>query len=311
MPVSADIIKKLTKAEFWDPHSVLGPHEDTTRGQSQHVIRAFVPNAATVVVLPKGKHSAPLPMTQIKNTGLFETPCPPDVPDTGYRLRVTDSQGTTFERHDPYAFPPMLSDFDLHLFGEGNLYKAYDKLGAHVVDRNGVRGVNFAVWAPNANRVSVVGDFNQWDGRSYPMQSRGGTGIWELFIPDLGEWEKYKYEIRPRDSKVPLLKADPYATQGELRPHTASVIRDVSQYQWQDHAWMDRRVSRDCLSQPLSIYEVHLGSWRRVPEEGSRWLTYTELADQLVPYVKDLGLDRKSTRLNSSHTDISRMPSSA
>ena len=289
MPVSADIIKKLTKAEFWDPYSVLGPHQDTNGLHPQYVIRAFVPNAATVVVIPKGDPVDPLPMKQVRKTGLFETPCSPKLQGTGYRLRVTDSKGTTIERHDPYAFPPLLSDFDLHLFGEGKLHKAYEKLGAHLVERNGVRGFTFAVWAPNAMRVSVVGDFNQWDGRCHPMQSRGGTGIWELFIPDLSEGEKYKYEIRPRDSKVPLLKADPYATQGELRPNTASIVRDVSQYQWQDHAWLEARTTRDCLTQPLSIYEVHLGSWRRMPEEGSRWLTYTELAAQLVPYVKELG----------------------
>jgi len=149
--------------------------------------------------------------------------------------------------------------------------------------------VRFVVWAPNALRVSVVGDFNGWDGRRHPMRSRGATGLWELFIPDIPEGSNYKYEIRPRDHDVPFPKADPYAFAAELRPKTASIVRDISRYRWGDQHWMAARANRDTLSGPLSIYEVHLGSWMRVPEEGSRWLTYRELAERLIPYAKDLG----------------------
>ncbi len=202
---------------------------------------------------------------------------------------MTDREGKIREQYDPYAFLSFLSDYDLHLFAEGRFYKAYEKLGAHVVIKRGIKGVSFAVWAPNAIRIGVVGNFNDWDGRRHPMQSRGGTGLWELFIPELGEGEIYKYEILPRDSDVCLLKADPYATWSELRPRTASVVRNVDRYSWNDQAWMDSRRKRDPLTQPLSIYEVHLGSWRRILEEGDRWLTYQELAHVLVPYVKEIG----------------------
>jgi 1,4-alpha-glucan branching enzyme len=152
-----------------------------------------------------------------------------------------------------------------------------------------VNGVQFVVWAPNAQRVSVAGDFNGWDGRRHPMRTRGATGLWELFIPDIPEGSAYKYEIRSRHADAPFLKADPYAFAAELRPKTASIIRDISHYQWGDGHWMERRRHRDSLVEPMSIYEVHLGSWRRVPEEGGRWLTYRELAATLVPYVKMMG----------------------
>ena len=193
------------------------------------------------------------------------------------------------ERHDPYAFPPLLTDFDLHLFAEGRHYRAYDMMGAHVRTVEGVAGVHFVVWAPNALRVSVVGDFNGWDGRSHPMQVRGGTGLWELFIPDIPEGSAYKYEIRSRYGDAPFLKADPYAFAAELRPKTASLIWDLSGYRWGDQAWMTARATRDPLTSPLAIYEVHLGSWMRVPEEGRRWLTYQELAAKLIPYVQGMG----------------------
>ena len=193
------------------------------------------------------------------------------------------------ERHDPDAFPPLLTDFDLHLFAEGRHYRAYDMMGAHVRTVEGVAGVHFVVWAPNALRVSVVGDFNGWDGRCHPMRSIGSTGLWELFIPDLPEGAVYKYEIRPQSGDAPFLKADPYAFAAELRPKTASLIWDLSGYRWGDQAWMAARATRDPLTSPLAIYEVHLGSWMRVPEEGSRWLTYQELATKLIPYVKEMG----------------------
>ncbi|MEC4674449.1 MAG: 1,4-alpha-glucan branching protein GlgB [Nitrospirota bacterium] len=288
MSVEMEKIDQLIRAELWDPFSVLGPHEETGQGKDV-VIRAFCPDATGITVVPKDSNVAPLPMQMVNPAGVYEAKGPAQIISSGYRLRVTHTQGETVERHDPYAFPPLLSEYDLHLFGEGKLYRAYEKFGAHVRTQNGVQGIHFTVWAPNARRVSVVGDFNGWDGRQHPMQTRGGTGVWELFVPDLGDGEHYKYEIRPKDSAVLLLKADPYAAQAELRPKTASVARDLSGYRWRDSKWMIARQNRDVLALPISIYEVHLGSWRRVQEEGNRWLTYLELAEQLIPYVKYMG----------------------
>lgn len=287
--VYPDMFEHIIRAECWDPFAVLGPHEEKRDDRQSFLIRAFLPEAASVVVVSADSTLSTLPMQLVHPKGIFEAVCSERMTPDGYRLRVTDSKGRTTESHDPYAFSPVLSEFDLHLFGEGKLYRAYEKLGAHPCVNHGIAGVNFAVWAPNAMRVSVVGDFNGWDGRRHPMGSRGSTGIWELFMPDLPEGEKYKYEIRPKDSAVPLLKADPYATQAELRPQTASIVRDVSGYQWKDAGWIHARQSLDLLAEPLSIYEVHLGSWKRVVEDGGRWLTYSELAEQLIPYVKDMG----------------------
>ena len=286
MPLSAHDIDKLLKAEHWDPFTVLGPHRTTAQGKPVLVVRAFFPDSPSADVLIDGQD--PVPMSAGYADGLYEAVLPAHVQPTSYRLRVTDRWGGVTERHDPYAFPNLISDFDLHLFAEGRHYRAYELLGAHVQTIEGVTGVRFAVWAPNAMRVSVVGDFNGWDGRFHPMKSRGGAGLWELFIPDIPEGSAYKYEIRSRHHDAPILKADPYAFAAELRPKTASIIRRLA-YDWNDQRWMEKRKGRDPLAAPVSIYEVHLGSWMRVPEEGNRWLTYRELASKLVPYAKDMG----------------------
>lgn len=288
-PETSSILDHLIRGECWDPFSVLGPHVRNSSSGPETIVRVFLPEAAAAMVVPVESHGPAIPMTNINPAGIFEATCPAELKSADYRIRVTDLRGRVTERHDPYAFSPFLTDYDLYLFGEGSFYKAYDKLGGQVCTHGTVKGVNFVVWAPNAMRVSVVGSFNEWDGRRLPMRSRGSTGLWELFVPELPEGEVYKFEIRPRNSEICLLKADPYATQGELRPQTASVICDVSGYSWGDGDWMQARGMKDPLAQPLSIYEVHLGSWKRVPEEGSRWLTYRELALTLVPYVKKMG----------------------
>ena len=282
-------IERLIRGEECQPFSLLGPHEEMRDGHVQTIIRAFCPNAAAINLHVDSMDSLRIPMSLVNPAGLFEAISERDVQKCGYRFRMTDTHGRILEGHDPYAFPPLLSDYDLHLFGEGKLYHAYEKLGAHIIQHRGVWGVHFVVWAPNARRVSVVGEFNNWDGRRHPMQSRGGVALWELFMPDIGEGALYKFEILPKSGEVPLLKADPYAAAAEVRPNTASVVRDVSEYQWEDQAWMDTRKQSDPLNQPLSIYEVHLGSWRRVIEEENRWFTYQELAATLIPYVKDMG----------------------
>lgn len=289
MPTLSNRFQRLVSATEWDPFSVLGPHRGESRDFSGVCIRAFLPEAAEVVVLSAQNGNTPIPMKLVHPAGVFEARWEGHPLGTGYQFRIVDRQGKVSQRHDPYAFLPCISDFDLHLFGEGRLYKAYEQLGAQVCTHQNVPGVNFSVWAPNAKRVSVVGDFNEWDGRRHPMRSRGGVGIWELFIPDMNDGAVYKFEILPQNGDAPFLKADPYASSSELRPKTASVIRNLSGYEWQDGEWMAARQHCDPLAQPWSIYEVHLGSWRRVPEEGSRWLTYSELAETLIPYVKDMG----------------------
>ena len=187
-----------------------------------------------------------------------------------------------------YPFPQILTDFDLHLLGEGTHYKNYEKLGAHVIEVKGLKGVHFAVWAPNAEAVSLIGDFNKWDGNSHRMRMLGSSGIWEIFIPGLSEGEIYKFNIKSKSGEV-LEKADPYAFSSEIRPKSASIVYDIDKYTWNDAKWLSQRERHNALDAPISMYEVHLGSWMRVPEDGNRYLTYRELAKKLAEYVKDMG----------------------
>jgi len=294
---AAKDIDLIVRGEHSDPFAVLGPHWCEQGGRKLLAIRVFRPNAAEVTVL-WGKKSEPQHAIQIHPGGLFEAQIPATgtaksqnepVPPAVYRLQIRFSDGNVFETYDPYAFPPVLTEYDLYLSGEGTHYQKYEKLGAHVREVAGVRGVHFGVWAPNARRVSVVGDFNFWDGRVDPMRHRGSSGIWELFIPGLDEGELYKFEILSAVGGQLGLKTDPYGFAGEMRPNNASVVRTIDGYRWKDTAWMESRPLRDWLHSPMTIYELHAGSWRRRPEEGNRWLTYRELADELLPYVKRIG----------------------
>ena len=206
----------------------------------------------------------------------------PELP-AAYQLQVDwGSHQQTID--DPYRFTPVLGELDLWLLAEGTHYRPYEKLGAHLLEHEGVHGVNFAVWAPNAQRVSVVGSFNNWDGRRHVMRKRGPAGIWEIFLPGVAAGDLYKFDIRTQAGGL-LQKADPYAFRAELRPDTASVVAELPPVA----PISEERRHANGLNTPISIYEVHLGSWRRVPEQGDRWLTYRELAAQLIPYVKDLG----------------------
>ncbi|MFH0909853.1 MAG: 1,4-alpha-glucan branching protein GlgB [bacterium] len=274
-----DTVKAIVQGTHGSPYSVLGMHaagHDT-------IVRTFQPYASKVEVMQDDK---PHPMDRTHD-GMYEIvfhgwqPFP-------YRLRMTESNGHAWEMEDPYRFPLQITDFDMYLFGEGSHYRTYEKMGAHAMTIDGVEGVHFAVWAPNAIRVSIIGAFNRWDGRHHPMQNRGGSGLWEIFIPQLKAGDLYKFEVKGHHGFL-AQKSDPYAFQSELRPRTASVVYDPQRYQWKDGEWMERRRSFNALEQPVSIYEVHLGSWRRMPEEGMRWLTYREFADGLIPYVKNLG----------------------
>ena len=282
----------LSRAEHPDPFHLLGPHIVGDGNAKRLVVRAFLPKASEASILLED-HPNLIPALRISPEGLFEAtlPLPPDLPisPSRYRWRISEDGNEARTVYDSYAFPAVLSDFDLHLMGEGTHYNEYEKMGAHPSTIMGIAGVQFAVWAPNAMRVSVVGDFNQWDGRAHPMRNRGPSGVWELFLPELAEGAIYKYEIRPRSSQLPILKSDPYGFYAELRPKTGSIVARLDHHPWQDTEWMDKRAKRDWLSAPISVYEVHLGSWRRVVEEGARWLSYVELADRLIPYVKQMG----------------------
>ena len=267
-----------------DPFAVLGPH---LTGTGTVVIRAVRPDASRVDVrlVASGRVE---PMRRLSVDGLFEATVPASsIPD--YRLVITGWHGQPHEVDDPYRYGRVLTDFDLHLFGEGTHHRAFEKLGAHRVTVGTTTGVHFAVWAPNAQRVSVVGDFNEWDGRIHPMRLFVMSGVWELFIPDLGDGEKYKFEIRTTAGQL-LKKSDPFGVAFEQPPQTASIVHDASGYTWRDDEWMGKRRELGAwLNRPMSIYEVHLGSWARVPEENNRSLTYRELAGKLVPYVIEMG----------------------
>ncbi len=275
----------LAAGRHRDPFSVLGPH--SLGKEPGVVIRAFNPAAREIAVRIMGTGELH-PMGRGLNEGLFEVVLPgTEIPD--YRLRITFRGDHVVEIDDPYRYGQVLTGFDLHLIGEGTHRRVYQKLGAHRITVGTTVGVHFAVWAPNADRVSVIGDFNGWDGRVHAMRLLAPAGIWEIFIPELPDGEKYKYEIRTPGGAL-LKKTDPYGVAFEAPPQTASIVRDISRYQWGDSAWMASRGEQGgWLGRPMSVYEVHLGSWARVPEEGERFLTYRELADRLVPYVKDLG----------------------
>jgi 1,4-alpha-glucan branching enzyme len=302
-------IDQIARADHSDPFRVLGPHWIERDGKRRLAIRGFRPGAKEMHVVWSASGET-LPAGQIHSAGLFEAVIPEPVqfepgkaiPPEAYRLRFrfepAESGGApsetsvhempVYETYDAYAFAPLLTDYDLYLSGEGTHYLKYEKLGAHVREVAGVRGVHFGVWAPNARRVSVVGDFNFWDGRVNVMRSRS-NGIWEIFVPGLDEGAIYKFEILARDGATLALKSDPYGFFAELRPKSASVVCSIDGYRWKDSAWLEARASRDWLHAPMSIYEVHAGSWRRNTAEGNRWLTYRELAAELIPYVKGMG----------------------
>ena len=284
---SVDEIEQIVRGEHSDPFHILGAHPTEVTGKPAIAIRAFLPHTDRAWVVPLDGREGVVPLVRVHRAGFFEAVFPGETILFPYRLRV--DYGGQLEFEDPYRFPPVLTEFDLHLLAEGKHYNTYEKLGAHATEVEGVGGVAFGVWAPNALRVSVVGNFNNWDGRRHPMRSRGSTGVWELFIPGLREGEIYKYEVKGRYNNYLGLKTDPYGFYCEMRPKTASVVYDINRYTWHDKEWTERLQARQGLGSPLAIYEVHLGSWRRVPEEDNRPLTYRELADQLVDYVEKMG----------------------
>ena len=277
-----EAIQAVVSGDHSDPFSFLGMHEDG----DGYVVRAFLPGAATVSAVSEDGRSLG-DLEKIHPEGLFTGPAATEsyVP---YRLRVTWEDGGQDEIEDAYRFPSTIGETDLYLFGEGNHLRLHEKLGAHIVEVDGVSGVSFAVWAPGARRVSVIGGFNFWDGRRHMMRKHPGIGVWEIFIPNIGEGEAYKYELKGPDGELLPLKSDPFGMRAEKLPGTASLVHDPDRYEWGDTEWMlEQRAEKNALDSPMATYELHLGSWRR--NDDGTYYTYEQLAEELVPYVAEMG----------------------
>lgn len=275
-------IEAIVYSEEDNPHSLLGAHL-TEEGV---LIQAFIPRAVQVAVCIDGVKKE-YEMELEDDAGYFAVLIPrKSIPD--YTFKITYDTGDTEEIKDPYAFAPQITEKETKKFNAGICYDIYEKLGAHPTTLGGTEGVYFAVWAPNAARVSVVGDFNSWDGRRFPMRRLWDSGIFELFIPGVKVGEIYKYEIKAKGG-LTYLKADPYANAAELRPNNASVVADLRNFKWTDAAWLAKRKKTDTKKEPMAVYEMHLGSWRRPKEEGSDFLGYRELAPQIAAYIKEMG----------------------
>jgi len=273
--------ERLVLGDHHDPHSVLGAHPD---GQGGVVVRTFHPDAeGCEIVLPGAESVALIPLSN----GVFGIHLPNETLPIQYRVRFRFSNGSMWEHADPYCHLPTVGDLDLYLFGEGTHRRLYEALGARVITHQGVRGTSFSVWAPNAQRVSVVGDFCQWDGRLLPMRSLGSSGVWEIFVPDVGAGALYKFELKTQSGDL-RLKSDPMARRMELPPSTASVVEE-STYQWSDADWILANTNVDHTRRPVHIYELHLGSWMRAPDDGARSLSYREIGPRLAAHVKALG----------------------
>ncbi|WP_323767401.1 1,4-alpha-glucan branching protein GlgB [Antarctobacter sp.] len=285
-PLDHSTARQIVEGRHGDPFSVLGQHTLPDGTQS---VRVFRPNVDLVEVLASGSDMVLGTLSPVDGApDLYEGVLPGVVGRYDYRLRLSNADAT-WEEEDAYAYGPILGEMDEYLLGEGTHGQLWRALGAHLTAFGGAPGVHFAVWAPNASRVSVVGTFNDWDGRRHAMRRRGDTGIWEIFVPGVAEGAVYKYELLDSSGQLLPLKADPVGFGSEVPPLTASVVRDLTQYGWQDHAWMATRWQKHRIDQPVSIYEVHLESWRRVPEDDNRSLSYTEMAEQLVSYAADMG----------------------
>lgn len=283
--INPDDIRALASGTHGDVFSVLGLHSSN----GQMVVRVFMPGVDAVDVLETDGETKLASLTRQDGADdLFVGILPSRKERFEYRLRFQKS-GQDWVSDDPYRFGPVLGDQDLHFFNEGSHNRLWDALGAHIITHEGAAGTHFAVWAPNANRVSVVGNFNGWDGKTHVLRRCGESGVWEIFVPGIGEGEPYKFELLDGNGQLLPQKADPFGFGAEHAPKTASIVRALDGHEWADKGWMSKRAMRHSIDQPISIYEVHLGSWRRVPEEENRPLSYYELASQLVEYVKDMG----------------------
>ncbi|HIP83783.1 MAG TPA: 1,4-alpha-glucan branching protein GlgB [Desulfocapsa sulfexigens] len=284
-------IDRLLRAEHYDPFQVLGVHFTDKGKHPAATIRCFQPSARSITLLIDDQE---IPMKRVRDEGIFEA-CvdrekinDSDLDPYTYQYKIIYNDGNEQTVNDPYRFMPILSEEDRYLFNFGTNYELYNHIGAHPGMYSQIRGTIFRVWAPSATRVSVIGNFNSWDGRVNPMRSLGNSGIWELFLPGIGENEIYKFEIRTTQGEL-LEKSDPFQFFGEFRPKTASMVHYLDHYQWKDQEWQESKKSANPYENALSIYEVHPGSWQRDPKNPDRFLTFKELADKLIPYVKKLG----------------------
>jgi 1,4-alpha-glucan branching enzyme len=280
----SDQIDRVIASDHHDPYQVLGLHFIDQKPRTA-LVRTFQPHAESVQIVINDEKQY---MNKMRDEGLYEIELPEFPEPFAYHFAIHYSDKTVHSTEDPYRFLPQLGDMDRYLFNSGTHYKLYDKLGAHGVTIDAIEGTIFRVWAPGARRVSVIGNFNSWDGRVHQMRSLENSGIWEIFIPGITEHELYKFEIRTQYRDL-LIKSDPFQFYGELRPKTASIVCSLDHYSWNDSEWLAKRGSNKPYDQPISIYEVHLGSWRRDPGDPERFLTYREAADLLVPYVKEMG----------------------
>lgn len=304
--VAPEQVDRIVWNQHHDPFEVLGPHPVEQNGKTIWAVRAYLPNADAVwVVRPEARQE--YPMQSVHNPHFFEAIIETsELNNYQLRIKTGDREQVIY---DPYAFrSPHLTEFDMHLFAEGNHHRIYEKLGSHLTEVDGIKGVYFAVWAPNARNVSILGDFNVWDGRQHQMSKRS-NGVWELFIPGLGVNTHYKYEVKNWEGHI-YEKSDPYGFYQEVRPKTASIVTDIDSYTWHDDEWMEKRRHTEPLKQPVSVYECHLGSWLHASSSepavlpngetepvvitselnpGGRFLTYREIAAKLIPYVKKLG----------------------
>lgn len=275
-------LDRLISGQHADPFSYLGLHK---RGNDT-VLRVFAPDADTVEVFTKKGRKALNSLDKIHELGVFEGVVPPSKIKIGYSVEAT--YGAVKHRFiDPYSFGPALGELDLYLLSEGRHVHAFNMMGAHVMTHEGVVGTRFTVWAPNVGSVCVAGDFNHWSSVKHPMRSRGGSGIWEIFLPDVDDGAAYKYVLRDQSGRLLPFKADPFGFGAEMRPNSASIVRDLTTYKWDDMDWLNSRKDFHHREAPISIYEVHLGSWQR--DDGNGFLSYAELADKLIPYMKTLG----------------------
>jgi 1,4-alpha-glucan branching enzyme len=284
----AEQIRLIVSCDYHDPFEVLGPHQVEGEKGRRLAIRAYEPGARELHIVETANPKKQYAMKPAYEPHFFEYLFEGGREAFAYQLRAVYESGQERTFHDPYCYGSWLTDQDLYLFSQGDHHRVYEKLGAHPRTVEGVKGVHFAVWAPNARKVSVIGDFNSWDGRRHQMRVVGSSGIWEIFVPEIGKGEIYKYELKTREGHL-YQKADPYAFAAELRPRTGSVVADLARHQWKDQEWLTRREKADVLNQPVSIYEVHLGAWMRDPAQPDRFLTYGELAPKLVEHVKRLG----------------------
>lgn len=295
--LSHEMLRVVT-ATHHDPFEVLGRHPlgDKATADADTLVRAYLPGARSVALLIDNQ---PASMARVEGTDFFLWRGLAKNLPTHYQFQWFDRHNLPHTEFDPYCFAPQLGEIDMHLFAEGQHWNIHEHLGAHPRTVEGIDGVVFATWAPNAERISVVGDFNDWDGRAHPMRVRGGSGLWELFIPGVKAGAIYKFEIRNRASGAVFLKSDPYGQAFELRPQTGSIVKASSEYKWQDAQWINKREHWNWQTAPMSVYEMHLGSWRRgwVGE----FLNYREIAHQLVDYIKPLGFTHVEVLPISEH----------